>query len=98
MSETSRKQVELGKGRALSSTDELIYDTDVEEAQPDLTIGVLCVITTEELDFWSTLENEAGGSSEQSEINNGMTSDMVEDRYADPQLNTGVEGAEFLET
>ena len=63
----------------------------MEEAQLDLTTGMLCVITTEELDFRFTVDSEAGGSLEQSESINGMTSDRVEDRYADPQLNTGFE-------
>ena len=40
------------------------------------------LITTEELG--STLDSEAGSSLEQSETINGMTSDRVEDRYADP--------------
>ena len=59
---TSREQVELHKGQELSSTDELIENTDVEEAQPDWTTVVLCAITTEELDFRSTLDSEAKGS------------------------------------
>ena len=68
----------------LSSTDESVDDADVEEAQPVLTNGVLCVITTQELDFRSALDSDAGGSLEQSETKNGMTSDRVENRYADP--------------
>ena len=63
----------------------------MEEVQLDLTTGMLCVITAEELDFRFTLDSEAGGSLEQSETINGMISDRVEDRYADRQLNTGVE-------
>ena len=47
LNETNRKQVELGREKELSGTDESIGDTDVEEEQPDLTTGVLCVITTE---------------------------------------------------
>ena len=39
MKETSRKQVELGKGKELSSTDEPIGDADVEESQPNMTTG-----------------------------------------------------------
>ena len=85
LNETSRKRVELGRGKELSSTDESIDNADVDEAQPDMTTGVLCVITTQELDFRSTLDSEAGFSLEQSKTNNGMTSDRVEDRYADPQ-------------
>ena len=75
MNETSRKQVELGKGKELNSTDESIDDTDVEEAQLDSTTGVLCVTTSEELDFRSTLDSEARSSSEQAEFINAMTSD-----------------------
>ena len=85
LKETSRKQVELGKGNELSSADESNDATDVEEAQPDLTTNVLCVITTEEFDFRSTLDSEAGGYLKQLETINGMTSDRVEDRYADTQ-------------
>ena len=97
LDERSRKQAELGKGKGISSTDESIDNTDVVEAQPDLTTGLLCVITTEELDFWSTLDSEAGGSSEQLAVTNGMTSDRVEDRHADPPLNTRVEGTGELQ-
>ena len=82
--EPSRQQVELGKGKEFSRTDESIDGRDVEEVQPDLTTGVLCVITTNQLDFRSALDSEAGGSLEQSEVINGMTSDRVEDRYAGP--------------
>ena len=92
LNKTSRKQLELGKGKEYTSTDKLIVDTEVKEAQPDLTTGVLCVITTEELDFRSALDSEARAPLEQSKVINRMTSDRVEDRYADPQLNTGVEG------
>ena len=95
---TSKKQVELGTTKEISSTDESTDDTDLEEAQPDLTTGVLCVITTDELDFRSTLDNEAGASLECSEVINGRTSVRVEDRYADPQLNTGVEGTEEFQS
>ena len=35
LNETSRKQVEVGKGTKDSSTDESVEDTDVEEAQPE---------------------------------------------------------------
>ena len=84
MKKTSGEPVELGKGKELSIADELIDDTDVHEAQPDLIIGGLCVVTTEELDFWSKLDSEARGSLEQSEVINGMTSDRVEVRYSDP--------------
>ena len=59
LNETSRKQVELGKGNELSSADESIDATHVEEAQPDLPTVALCVITNEELDFRSTLDSEA---------------------------------------
>ena len=97
LNETSRKQVELGKGNELSSTDESIGNTDVEEAQPDLPTDALCVITTEELDFRSTLDSEAGNSLSQLETINGMTSDRVEDRYVDPQLNAEVEGTEEIQ-
>ena len=94
---TSRKQVELGKGNEISSTGESIGNTDVEEAQPDLTTNALCVITTEEIDFRSTLDSEAGGSLEQLETINGKTSDKLEDRYVDPQLNAEVEGTEEMQ-
>ena len=80
LNETSRKRVELGRGKELSSTDEPIENADVEEAQPGMTTGVLCVITTQKLDFWSTLDSEAGVSLEQSKTNNGSTSDRVERR------------------
>ena len=50
--------------------------------------------TTEELDFLSTLDSEAGGSVEQLETIDAMTSDRVQNRYADPQLKTGVEGTD----
>ena len=66
------------------------------EAQTDLTTGVLCVITTEELDFRSTLDSEAGSSLGQSEVIDVVTSDRVEDSYVDAQLNAGVEGTEEL--
>ena len=92
MNVTRREQVELGIGREISSTDESTNKRDVEEARPDLTTVVLCVITTEELDIQSILDSEAGGSLEQSAVINAMALDRVEDRYADPQLNTGVEG------
>ena len=46
LNETSGKQVELGKGNELCSTDKSIDATDVGEAQPNLTTSVLCVITT----------------------------------------------------
>ena len=55
--ETIRKQVELGKGKEISSTDGSIEDKEVKEAQPNLTTGVLCVITTEELDFRLSLDS-----------------------------------------
>ena len=97
LNERSRKQVELGKGKEISSTDESIGNTDVEEAQPDLTTDALCVITIEELDFRSTLDSEAGNSLGQSEVFDVMTSDRVEDRYLDAQLNTGVEGTEEIQ-
>ena len=45
------KQAELGKGKELSSTDEPINDTNVEEAQPDLITCKLCVITPRSRDF-----------------------------------------------
>ena len=61
-----------------------------------MTTNALCAITTEELDFRSTLDSEAGNSLGQSEVIDVMTSDRVEDRYVDPQLNTGVEGTEEL--
>ena len=92
LEEKSRKQVELGKGNEFSKTDELIDDTDVDEEQPDLTTAVFCVILTEELDVRSTFDSEAGGSLEQSEVINAMTSDRVQDRYVDQQLNTGGKG------
>ena len=100
MNETSRKQVELGKGNELSSADKSIDATDVEEVQPDLTtfLDALCVITTEESDFRTTLDSEAGGSLEQLETIKGKTSDTVEDRYADPQLNTGVDVTEEFQS
>ena len=97
LNERSRKQVELGKGNELSSTDESIGNTDVVEAQPDLPTDALCVITTEEIDFRSTLDSEAGNSLGQLETINGMTSDKLEDRYVDPQLNAEVEGTEELQ-
>ena len=97
LNETSRKQVELGKGKEISSTDEPIGNTDVEEAQSDLPTDVLCVITNDELDFRSTLGSEAGNSLSQLETINGMTSDKSDDRYVDPQLNTGVEGSEEIQ-
>ena len=97
LNERSRKQVELGKGNEISSTDESINNTDVKEAQPDLTTNALCVITTEEFDFRSTLDSEAGNSLGQLETNNGMTSDKLEDRYVDPQLNTGVDVTEEMQ-
>ena len=56
LNETSKKWVELSRGMELSSTDESMDDADVEEAQPVLTNGVLCVITTQELDFRSALD------------------------------------------
>ena len=74
----------------------MIDDTNVLAAQSELTISGLFVTTTEELDFRSTLNSEAGASLEQSKIINGMTSYRVEDRYADPQSKTGVEGTEEL--
>ena len=94
LNKASRKQVELDNGTEFSSTVKLMVDTKVKEAQPDLTTGVLCVITTEELDFRSTLDSEARTSVEQSKVFNRITSDRVENRYTDPQLNTGVEGTE----
>ena len=97
LNETSRKQDELDKCKELSSTNESIDDTDVEEAQPDMTTGVLCVTTNEELDFRFFLDNEAGGSLQKSEVINAMTSDRVEDSYADPKLNAGVKGTEELQ-
>ena len=97
LSERSRKQVELGRGKETSSTDESVNNTDVEEAQPDLTTNALCVITTEEFGFRSTLDSEAGGSLEQSGYVNGISSDKLEDGYVDPQLNTGVEGTEEMQ-
>ena len=62
LNERSRKQVELGKGKEISSTEESVNNTDVEEAQLGLTTNALCVITTEEFDFWSTLDSEAENS------------------------------------
>ena len=97
LNERSRNQVELGKGKEISSADESIDATYVEEAQPYLTTNALCVITNEELDFRSTLDSEAGNSLGQLETINGVTSDRVEDRYVDPQLNTGVEGSEEIQ-
>ena len=97
LNETSRKQVELGKGNELSSADESIDATYVEEAQPDLPTDALCVITNEKLDFRSTLGSEAGGSLEQSGSVNGVTSNKLEDRFVDPQLNAEVEGTEELQ-
>ena len=91
LNETVREQVELGKGKEISSTDESVNNTDIEEAQPDLTTNALCVITTEELDFRSTLDSEAGNSLGPLEVIDVMTLDRVEDRYVDPQLNSGVE-------
>ena len=93
---TIREQVELCKGKKLSNTDESIDNTDEVEAQISLTTGVLCATSTEELEFWSTLDSEAGGSLEQSEFFIGNTSDRVEDRYADHQLSAGVEAKEEL--
>ena len=66
---------------------QLIHNTKVTEK----------LITTEELDFWSTLDSETGGPLEKSETLNGMTSDRVEDRYANLQLNTGAKGTEELQ-
>ena len=97
LNETSRKQVELGKDNELASADESIDATYVEEAQPDLPTDALCVITNEELDFRSTLDSEAGNSLGQLETFNGMTSDKLEDRYVDPQLNAEVGGTEELQ-
>ena len=97
LNEKSRKKVELGKGKEISSTDESIGNTDVEEAEPDLTTNALCVITTEEIDFRSTLDSEAGNTLGQLETINGVTSDQLEDRYVDPQLNAEVEGTEELQ-
>ena len=97
LNETSRKQVELGKDNELSSADESIDATYVEEAQPDLPTDALCVITNEELDFRSNLDSEAGNSLGQLETFNGMTSDKLEDRYVDPQLNAEVGGTEELQ-
>ena len=97
LNERSRKLVELGKGKGISSTDESINNTDVEEVQPDLPTNALCVITNEELDFRSTLGSEAGNSLSQLETIYGMTSDRVEDRYVDPQLNAEVEGTEEIQ-
>ena len=94
LNESSRKQVELGKGKELFSTDESIDNTDVEEAQRDLTTGVFCLITTDGFDFGSNLDSRAGGSLEQLESNYGKTSDRVEDRYGEPQLKTGVDEPE----
>ena len=82
MNKTSKKRVEIGKYKELSSADESIDDRDVEEAQPDLTT----VMTTEELDFWSNYDSEAGASLDQSETINGLKSDRVADRYADPPV------------
>ena len=90
LNETSRTRVEIGKGKELSSTDETI-DTDVEEAQPGLRTGVLCVMTT---DFLFIRDSDAEASLKQSEIFNCMKSDRVEDGHADPPLNTGVRGIE----
>ena len=70
-----------------SSSPQLIYSTKVTEK----------LIATEELDFRSTLGSEAGGSLEQSGSVNGMTSDRVEDIYADPQLTTGVDVTEEIQ-
>ena len=97
LNERSRKQVELGKGNEFSSADESIDATYVEEAQPDLPTDALCVITYEELDFRSTLDSEAENSLGQLETINGVTSDKLEDRYVDPQLNAEVEGTEELQ-
>ena len=97
LNEIIRKQVELGRGKAFCSTDESTDDTDLEEAHTDLATGVFCVITTGDFDFRSTLGSEAGDSLEQPEATIDMTSDRVEDRYADPHLNTGVEGTEELQ-
>ena len=96
MNERSGKQAELGKGKEISSTDESVKNTDVEEAQPDLTTNALCVITTEEFHFRSTLDSEAENSLGQSEVIDVMTSDRVEDRYLHAQLNAEVEGTEEL--
>ena len=70
-----------------SSSHQLIYSTRVTEK----------LIATDEFDFRSTLGSEAGGSLEQSGSVNGMTSDRVEDIYADPQLNTGVHVTEEIQ-
>ena len=70
-----------------SSSHQLIYSTKVTEK----------LIATEELDFRSTLGSEAGNSLSQLETINGMTSDKLDDRYVDPQLNTGVEGSEEIQ-
>ena len=43
LNETSREQVELGKGKELSSTDKSIDNRDVEETQPNMPTGVMCV-------------------------------------------------------
>ena len=97
LNERSRKQVELGKGKEISSTDESIGNTDVEEAQPDLTTDALCVIENEELNFRSPLDSEAGNFLGQLETINSVTSDKLEDRYVDPQLNAEVEGTEEIQ-
>ena len=69
-----------------SSSHQLIYSTMVTEK----------LIATEELDFRSTLDSEAGNSLGRSEVIDVMTSDRVEDRYLDAQLNAEVEGTEEL--
>ena len=66
----------------------------MEEAQPYLATDVFHVITTEELGFRSSIDSEDGSSLEYSNVFNRMTSDRVEDGYADPQMNAGVEGTE----
>ena len=62
-----------------------------------MTTNAFCVITTEELDFRSTLDIEAGNSLGQSEVIDFMISDRVEDRYLDAQLKAEVDGTEELQ-
>ena len=83
---TTNERINGQVSQIRSSSPQLIYSTMVTEK----------LIATEEFDFRSTPGSEAGNSLGQSEVIDVMTSDRVEDRYVDPQLNTGVEGTEEL--
>ena len=102
MGSSSRGQVLADERESCSSPEDLAIDerNDLQGRQNKSFSHQLIqntkvtdkLITTEEVDFRFTLDNEAGGSLGQSEDINGMTPDRVEDGHADPQLNTGVEG------